>query len=392
MKKILYKMIIFAMTVSLILTNAISVFGSDSQIFKDIYGSEYYADAVSRLSQLSILSGYEDGTFRAYNKVTRAEMAKIVCSILNINAMNNMFSIFDDVSPNHWANGYIICASNYGIVSGDGNGKFRPEDNVLYEEAIKMIVCTLYPYESIEKNSMDWSAPYIRIAQNNGLLNNTEGRKYFAATRGDIAVMIYNGLAKESPNEEFTDNLNEEANQYTEDSEEYFDKPYYNDDYDIEYNDNYDDNNEYRSDFNDTDTLNWIDETKIDIDVFKDEVIDLVNKERQKEGISPLKYNSLLEQTAQQHSEDMVLNNFFDHTNLRGESPFDRMKNNGIDYFSAGENIACGQSSPEEVMESWMNSDGHRKNILNASYNQIGVGIAINEYGVIYWTQNFIGK
>ena len=246
---------------------------------------------------------------------------------------------------------------------------------------------------------MDWSAPYIRIAQNNGLLNNTEGRKYFAAIRGDIAVMIYNGLTKALPDEEFIDNLNEETyqniNQYTEeDSEEYFDKSYYDDydDYDIEYDDNYYDDNEYSTDFDDTDTLNWNDETKIDIDVFKDEVIDLVNKERKKEGISPLKYNSLLEQTAQQHSEDMALNDFFDHTNLKGESPFDRMRNNGIDYFSAGENIACGQSSPQEVMESWMNSDGHRKNILNASYNQIGVGIAINEYGVIYWTQNFIGK
>lgn len=118
----------------------------------------------------------------------------------------------------------------------------------------------------------------------------------------------------------------------------------------------------------------------------------LVNEERAKAGISPLVLDLKLNKTAQRHSEDMVENNFFSHTNLSGQSPFDRMAEDGISYMAAGENIAYGQRTPEEVMNSWMNSEGHRNNILNGAYNKIGIGIAVTEYGTIYWTQNFIGN
>ena len=88
----------------------------------------------------------------------------------------------------------------------------------------------------------------------------------------------------------------------------------------------------------------------------------------------------------------MIDKNYFDHTSPTYGSPFDMMKQFGISYKSAGENIAMGQNSPKEVVTAWMNSPGHRANILNSSFTDIGVGIAKNSSGSIYWTQMFIGK
>ncbi len=83
--------------------------------------------------------------------------------------------------------------------------------------------------------------------------------------------------------------------------------------------------------------------------------------------------------------------NYFSHTSPTYGSPFDMMKQFGISYRSAGENIAKGQTTPQQVMQGWMNSPGHRANILNSSFTQIGVGIAKNSQGQLIWTQQFIG-
>lgn len=124
---------------------------------------------------------------------------------------------------------------------------------------------------------------------------------------------------------------------------------------------------------------------------FQKEVLDLVNSERTSRGLQPLKFNSELSKVATLKSQDMIDNNYFDHTSPTYGSPFDMMKKFGISYTSAGENIAMGQKTPQEVMNAWMNSDGHRKNILNPNFTELGVGIASNGSS-LYWTQMFIGK
>lgn len=95
--------------------------------------------------------------------------------------------------------------------------------------------------------------------------------------------------------------------------------------------------------------------------------------------------------TATLKSQDMAKNNYFSHTSPTYGSPFDLMKKYGISFHAAGENIAMGQTSPSQVMNAWMNSAGHRENILKASYTKIGVGVAQNSSGTYYWTQHFIG-
>lgn len=124
---------------------------------------------------------------------------------------------------------------------------------------------------------------------------------------------------------------------------------------------------------------------------FQKKVVELVNAERSKNGLKPLTMNTELSKVATVKSQDMAKNNYFDHNSPTYGSPFDMMKKFGISYKTAGENIAMGQTSPEQVMQGWMNSPGHRANILKASFTQIGVGVAKNSSGRLYWTQQFIG-
>lgn len=121
-------------------------------------------------------------------------------------------------------------------------------------------------------------------------------------------------------------------------------------------------------------------------------VLQLVNEQRSKHGLNTLVWDDAAAQVARAHSKDMAVRNFFSHTNPDGKSPFDRLKAYGISYKSAAENIAAGQSTPEEVVESWMNSDGHRANILNKAVTKLGVGYYKSNSGYNhYWTQCFIG-
>lgn len=125
------------------------------------------------------------------------------------------------------------------------------------------------------------------------------------------------------------------------------------------------------------------------LSAYEQKVVDLTNQERSKNGLAALKVDTALSKVAREKSLDMSKNGYFSHTSPTYGSPFDMMKQFGISYQYAGENIAMGQRTPEEVVQAWMNSEGHRKNILSANFNYIGVGYV--ESGN-YWTQMFIGK
>ncbi|MCA1319096.1 SafA/ExsA family spore coat assembly protein [Bacillus tianshenii] len=124
----------------------------------------------------------------------------------------------------------------------------------------------------------------------------------------------------------------------------------------------------------------------------EEQVAALVNQERSKYGLQPLKLNWELSRVARYKSQDMIDKYYFSHTSPTYGSPFTMMKNFGISYRAAGENIAAGQKTPQEVMNAWMNSEGHRKNILSSQYTEIGVGYAKGGSYGHYWTQMFISK
>jgi uncharacterized protein YkwD len=124
---------------------------------------------------------------------------------------------------------------------------------------------------------------------------------------------------------------------------------------------------------------------------FEAQVLSLVNAERAKKGVSPLARNDKLDVATQRHSNDMACNNFFDHTGSDGSSPWERMNQAGYDWIRAAENIAAGYSTPAAVVAGWMNSSGHKANILDPDLEDIGIAYAYksnSDWGH-YWTTDF---
>ena len=122
---------------------------------------------------------------------------------------------------------------------------------------------------------------------------------------------------------------------------------------------------------------------------YEDQVVTLVNQERAKAGCKALTVDSRLVTAARGHSQDMATRNYFDHNTPEGVTPWTRITNAGYHFSSAAENIASGQATPASVMNAWMNSAGHRANILNCNLRNIGVGLAYNAKHTPYWTQDF---
>ena len=122
---------------------------------------------------------------------------------------------------------------------------------------------------------------------------------------------------------------------------------------------------------------------------YETEVVRIVNQRRAEHGLKPLSQDWQLSRVARYKSQDMKDLGYFSHTSPTYGSPFQMMKSFGISYRTAGENIAKGYASPEAVVNAWMNSPGHRANILNSTYTHIGVGFVSSGN---YWTQMFISK
>lgn len=122
---------------------------------------------------------------------------------------------------------------------------------------------------------------------------------------------------------------------------------------------------------------------------FQTRVVQLTNQERQKNGLNALIMDTKVSKVAQTKAEDMASNNYFSHTSPTYGSPFKMLKDFGVDYKTAAENIAQGQTTPEQVVNSWMNSSGHRQNILSKDITHIGVGYSKDGNN---WSQMFIGK
>ena len=122
---------------------------------------------------------------------------------------------------------------------------------------------------------------------------------------------------------------------------------------------------------------------------YEQKVVELVNVERQKAGLPTLKMDSAISNVARAKSKDMAVNNYFAHQSPTYGSAGDMLRQFGISWSAWGENIASGQRTPEIVVNAWMNSPGHRANILSNNFSKIGVGYVTNSNGTPYWTQIF---
>ncbi|MBE6030072.1 MAG: S-layer homology domain-containing protein [Clostridiales bacterium] len=182
------KVISFVLVLALVL-------GSFSMAFAvpaDVEGTDCEA-AVIALTELGVVTGYPDGTYKPANAVTRAEAAKLVVTALGLAeyAAGNTAS-FTDLEGYGWAKGYIGYAEALGILKGDGNGKFRPADTVSYQEMATMLVRACgYTDASLPGT---WPANYVVKAKALGIMDGITQAGSAAANRGDVAVMIFNNL------------------------------------------------------------------------------------------------------------------------------------------------------------------------------------------------------
>lgn len=173
------------------------VLGTVSFAFTDVDAENDVYTAVQTLSALDILNGYEDGTFGPEKDITRAEFAAVVCRALDMEASANGAkgaTPFTDVPADHWASGYINLAAGQGIVNGYGDGKFGPEDNVTYEQAVKMLVVAL-GFEPMAAQKGGFPTGYLVVANQYGMTKDVAvSGDSAAANRGVVAQLTYNAL------------------------------------------------------------------------------------------------------------------------------------------------------------------------------------------------------
>ena len=299
------------------------------------------ATAARFLKKYEILVGDETGNLQLDKTLTRAELAVII-SRLNVNQEHLMAEKtyyskqceFTDVPD--WARVYVgFCVSRH-YVNGVGNGRYNPNGLVTPQVACTVLLrsCGRYvPFEWSYETALDAAVQY-GIAPKEALQE-----QYI--TRGNMAILLYRTA----------DKLGYIPLEDVETTPEPDPAP----------------DNSGVSDL-------------------EQQVVDLVNQERAAYGLAPLTLNTELCNGARLKSQDMLDNGYFNHNSPTYGSPFEMMTTLGIDRWGAAENIARGQKTAEEVMNSWMNSPGHRANILSEEYSDIGVG-----YAGGYWTQWFIG-
>ncbi len=175
--------------------------------FTDVSSGDKYYDAIMSLAAEGILNGFEDGSFKPEESVTRAQFTKIICYAQNVGSLTyseGERALFPDVAANHWAINNIITAKNLGIINGYDDGTFKPDVSVLYEQAVKMVVCALGYTEAIAKREVAsgeaYPFGYMSIASKKAQILDgiTDAKVGQPLTRGGVAQLIYNMLDAET--------------------------------------------------------------------------------------------------------------------------------------------------------------------------------------------------
>ena len=359
---------------------------------------------------------------------------------------------FTDVPQNHWANPYVEAMTQKGVVTGVGNGRFNPDGNLSTAEFAVMLTQAFCPKEVADpEEGGAWWEPYLDAAWSAGyLIDTTAGFSYIDGiwdvaytdgtwnedvvtepmTRYDMAQAMNNTAAAEKmtlPTDEQREAAQAAIGDFDSIPEDYESAVVAM--YALGYLSGVNANGDFGGESTMTRAQSCVVMSKllgVDVETapetpdegtaggtagstpaeeetpaedtgsepadtvaaYEQEVFDLVNQIREENGLEPFVYNETLAETARAHSQDMIDRNFVSHTNPDGEDPFDRMRENGLSYSMAAENIAVGYPSPEAVVEGWMNSEGHRANILG-DCKELGVGLALGGHYGYYWTQCF---
>ncbi len=440
MKKIISFILIVLMTASMVVSAG----------FSDVKSSSQYYDAIVSLSEKGVITGFEDGSFRPNDSVTRAQMAAMIIRAADLQTSYEQ-SIYNDVRNDHWARGYIMAATNAGIINGMGNGIFDPEGKVTYSQAIKMVVCMIGE-ESAAASNGGWPNGYTSVAYSKGIIDSdlryeimygSKGSE--AADRKNVALIIYNAVSAMNANKLTVGgkalSLGMSASSLDTPDEKIASTAgftwyvYGTDTYNNFYTLGVDDNkvvaiaatgngfvyngircgdvissvtqkNIY-TDSNDSNKVHSVllmndsypknsrygipDREKMDGESKMN--FHFTNAFRVSHGKKILSWHSGAAEVAKLHSEDMATNNYFSHEGLNGSNPGTRLDAQGIRWMGYGENIAAGtvRYLGFHSFDGWVNSAGHRQNMLSDN-KSLGVGMAYSassQYSY-YHTQVFV--
>lgn len=303
--------------------------------FKDLKATTPHYEAIKALSNRGVINGFPDGTFQPNGALTRGQAAVILTRALKLNTSGYTKQVFSDVNPSSPYFKEINALFAHGVIKGYENKTFKPSNSLSRAQMASILVNAFkiqlpssitYPFKDVGSSS--GFRYHIQALYNAGVTSGTTATTFSPnepVTRGQMATFVVR-------------------------AESYDGKP--------------------------------AAETS-----FAQQVVEYTNVERSKNGLKPLEISQPLMKSAQVKSDDMAKNNYFSHNSPTYGTPFELMTAQGITYRAAGENIAMGQRSAKEVVNAWMNSEGHRKNILSSDFTHIGVGYSPQGN---YWTQQFI--
>lgn len=321
---------------------------SNKERFKDLKRGALGYEEVLYLVDEGIITGYGDGTFKPYENISRQHVALMLFRALDLKVpkdISKTLANIDDVSTKHYYAKEIAAVIEAGVFQGS-NGKFNPNQNITRGQMASVIVRAFnlqdngMPTELVDLKKISPShRQNVKILSQHEITTgktNKKGERYFDAggtlTRVQFALFLHRT-------------------------------------------------------FNIPDDLKGPNDNLLELIAIEDEVVKLTNIEREKHGLKPLKIDRKLREVSRAKSNDMSVNDYFDHVSPRYGTLPDLLRTFNINYFAAAENIAQGYRTPESVVNAWMNSEGHRRNILNKDFTHIGVGYSSEGR---YWTQHFI--
>ncbi|MFC7062447.1 S-layer homology domain-containing protein [Halobacillus seohaensis] len=315
-----------------------------AQSFQDVDSVPWAVNSIDYLSERGIINGYDSRTFGPNDEITRSQASLMLVNELYPEEQASQSSAFPDVPQSNPYYNAITVASEKELMEGYLDGSFQPGDPITRAETA-VLIDTAYEIERGEDAlsfddtySVPWALHSILDLSSQQIIKGYHDgsfRPNESITRAEFAVVLASTLNPDLNNDSSEDSPSENH----------------------------------------------------ELQAFEEEVVNLTNEEREKRGLNTLSIDPKLSKVAWHKSEDMNVNNYFSHQSPTYGSPFDMMDEFGVNYSLAAENIAKGHTSPEEVVEGWMNSPGHKKNILRDGITHIGVG-----YENRYWTQLFTKK
>lgn len=351
--------------------------------FNDVSSNAWYASAVNVVVGHNMMAGSGNNTFAPNTTMNRAMLVQVLYNHAGKPTVNGS-SAFADVETGAWYCDAVQWAAKNGIAAGVGNNRFNPNGAITREQFATILFNyykTNHTSPALEHQVLEnfndvasissWAQDGMAWAVDMSIINGTDKntlRPTAAATRAEAAQMLSNMIEYVTEDHKYTLTNTVPATDKADGKKEY--------------------------------TCSICNNVKTEVlpatgepaddqpsSDYATEVARLVNVERAKAGLKPLTVDTQVQAVAQLRAKE--IKQAFSHTRPNGTACFTALDEQDVSYVTAGENIAYGYPTPADVMEGWMNSPGHRANILDSDYTKIGVGYVVID-GTPYWTQMFI--